>query len=162
MKIKPFAEFISEYKEQLEIGSIQKAYKGLIEYIMALKTHFTNKYPNGFTPGHLYCGYMDITYFTFTPDYLKNQKLKVAVVFEHEKMQFRVCLAGQNKQIQKKYWQIFKDNCWNKYYIPPTPQDVVIENVLVENSDFTNLDSLTEQIEAGTMSFIKDIMQVLT
>jgi len=38
-----FHEYMNEYKKQLEKGIIQKAYKGLMEYIMALRTHLKNK-----------------------------------------------------------------------------------------------------------------------
>jgi len=37
---------MNEYREQLKKGVINKAYKGLMEYIMALKTHLKNKYPD--------------------------------------------------------------------------------------------------------------------
>ena len=33
-------ENLNEYRIQLEKGSIQKAYRGLMEYIMELKSHF--------------------------------------------------------------------------------------------------------------------------
>jgi hypothetical protein len=39
-------EYISEYKKQMEKGVIQKAYRGLMEYIMNLRTHFSNQYPD--------------------------------------------------------------------------------------------------------------------
>ena len=32
-----FQEYMPEYKKQLKKGSIQKAYKGLMEYIMGLR-----------------------------------------------------------------------------------------------------------------------------
>ena len=46
-----FNEYISEYRKQLEKGTIKKAYKGLMEYIMDLRTHFKNKYPDYFVSG---------------------------------------------------------------------------------------------------------------
>ena len=36
---------IDEYKKQIEKGYIQKAYRGLMDYIMGLRTHFMKKYP---------------------------------------------------------------------------------------------------------------------
>lgn len=100
---KTLNEVIKEYKVQLEIGVIQKAYRGLMEYIMSLRNHFTNNYPDNFVVGHVYVGYMDITYFPFTPESLKNRKLKIAVVFNHTACRFEVWLSGQNKQVQEKY-----------------------------------------------------------
>ena len=43
--MKSFHEYINEYRKQLEKGAIKEAYKGLIKYIMDLKTHLKNKYP---------------------------------------------------------------------------------------------------------------------
>lgn len=39
-------ENMVEFREQLKKGSIQKAYLGLMEYMMSLKNHFSNKYPD--------------------------------------------------------------------------------------------------------------------
>ena len=49
-----FHEYIVEYKKQLDKGIIQKAYKGLMEYIMSLRTYFHNKYPDYFVSGNIY------------------------------------------------------------------------------------------------------------
>jgi len=68
-------EYINEYRKQLKKGAIQVAYKGLIEYIMGLKTHLRNKYPKHFVSGSIYQGYMDMTYFSFFPESLKHRKL---------------------------------------------------------------------------------------
>ena len=76
-----FHEYVDEYRKQMKKGVIQKAYTGLMEYIMALRTHFKNKCPDYFVSGSIYYGYMDMSYFSFSPKSLKNQNLKIAVVF---------------------------------------------------------------------------------
>ena len=159
-----FHENMSEYKKQLAKGAIQKAYKGLMEYIMDLRTHFQNKYPDYFVSGSIYYGYMDMSYFSFFPNSLKQRKLKVAIVFVHEAFRFEVWLAGYNKQVQAKYWKLFKDSGWNKYHIVPTAKgvDSIVENVLVDAPDFSDLDALTKQIESATLKFIKDVESFLS
>jgi hypothetical protein len=159
-----FPEYINEYKKQLRNGYIQVAYKGLIEYIMNLRVQFKKKYPDYFVSGSIYYGYMDMSYFSFIPDSLKRRKLRIAIVFIHETCRFEVWLAGYNKQIQTKYWKLFKESDWNKYYIVPTTKgvDSIVEYILVDNPDFSDLDSLTKQIEKGTFKFIKDIEYFLS
>ena len=159
-----FHEYIDEYKIQLERGNIQKAYKGLIEYVMALRTFFNNKYPDYFVSGSIYYGYMDMTYFSFTPKSLLNRKLKIAIVFIHEAVRFEIWLGGYNKQVQQKYWELFRKSNWNKYRIVQTTKEVdaIIEHVLVDHPNFSNLDSLTKQIEKESLTFIKDVEQFLT
>jgi hypothetical protein len=42
--------------------------------------------------------------------------------------------------------------------VPATKDvDSFVENVLVENPDFSDLDTLTKQIEKETLKFIKDV-----
>ncbi len=47
-------ESTNEYRKQLEKGAIQKAYKGLIEYIMGLRSYFHVQYPDYSVPGLYY------------------------------------------------------------------------------------------------------------
>lgn len=164
VKLESFHENMNEYKKQLEKGVIQKVYKGLMEYIMSLKTHLKKKYPDYFVSGSIYFGYMDMTYFSFTSKFLKQQNLKIAVVFIHDTCRFEVWLGGYNKQVQAKYWKMFKDSDWNKYHLVSSINgiDSIIEFILVNNPDFNNLDNLTKQIEKSTLKFIVDIERFLS
>lgn len=162
--MKPFHECMSEYKRLMGEGCIKEAYRGLMEYTMGLKSDLKNKYPDYVVSGSIYYGYLDMTYFSFFPELLKLRKLKVAIVFMHDTCRFEVWLAGYNKEIQTKYWKLFKEGDWNKYYIPSTTQgvDSIIEHTLVKDPDFRDLDALTEQIERGTLEFIGDVENYLS
>jgi hypothetical protein len=157
-------EYMNEYQKQLEKGSIQKAYKGLMEYIMGLRTDFNNKYPDYSVPGNIYTGYMDMTYFAVIPPLLKQRALKIAVVYLHEACRFEVWLSGYNKQTQAKYWKLIKESGWNKYHLVETTQgaDSILEYVVVNRPDFRDLDSLTKSIEGGTAKFIADVESFLS
>jgi len=157
-------EYIQEYKKQLDKGYIKQAYKGLMEYILNLKTHFENKYPGYFVSSNIYYGYMDMTYFSFIPESLKRRKLRIAIVFIHETLTFEVWLTGYNKNIQKQYWELIKASNWGKYHVVPTTRgvDSIIDHILVDNPDFSDLDTLTEQIETGALNFIRDIENFLS
>ena len=159
-----FHDYVNEYRKQLGKGYIKEAYRGLMEYMMDLRTHFKNKYPDYYVSGSIYHGYMDMTYFAFFPESLKRRKLKVAIVFIHDTLTFQMYLIGYNKNVSKKYWESFKESNWNKYPIAPTTKDpdYVIDHILIKNPDFNNLDALTMQIEKGTLSFIKDIENFLS
>ncbi len=136
---------MNEYKKQIQKGTVQKAYQGLMNYIMELRTHFESKYPDYSVSGSIYQGYMDMTYFSFFPESLKHRGLKAGIVFVYSTFRFEVWLFGYNKSIQMKYWQLFKESNWNKYHIPSTTKgvDSILEYVLAENPDFNNLDALT-------------------
>ena len=122
--MRPFQQYMAEYRKQMEKGDIKEAYKGLMEYIMELRLYFKNKYPDYSVSGSIYYGYMDMTYFSFFPESLKLRKLKVAIVFLHDAFRFEVWLAGYNKQVQTKYWKLFKESDWNNYRIPSTTKGV--------------------------------------
>jgi len=161
--MKPFYEYMNEYRKQMERGDIKKAYRGLMEYLMELRLYFKNKYPEYIVSSNIYFGYMDMSYFSFFPEAFKLRKLKIAIVFIHDKFRFELWLAGYNKQVQSKYWKFFKESDWNKYHIPSSIKglDSILEHILVENPDFSDLDSLTKQIERGTLKFIKDVEDFL-
>ena len=99
--MKDFNKYVSIYKDQLDKGNIQKAYTGLVKYVMKLKTIFAKDLSDKFTIGNILRGYMDYTYFYFSNDYLKKNKLKFGLVLNHEKMRFEIWLLGQTIDIQK-------------------------------------------------------------
>lgn len=155
-------ESIKEYATQLSKGRIQKAYKGIMTFMSELRSYMGSRYPDH-TAGSLYFGYMDMTYFAFTPADLKNKKLKIAVVYLHEKGVFEVWLAGNNRKIQAEYIASMSSANIGKYklsqLIPGV--DSITESTLVEKPDFDNPDELKKQIEKKTMEFIKDITSIL-
>ena len=164
MTIDSLHEYVGEYRIQLQKGVIQRAYKGLMEYILGLRTDLQGRYPGYFVSGSIYYGYMDMTYFSFFPQSLKERGLKAGVVFLHEAFRFEAWLFGYNKQVQSRYWKYFKDSGWNKYRLVPTlkGQDSILEYILVDDPDFSDLDRLTKQVEAGMLRFIQDVESFLT
>ncbi|MCW4014942.1 MAG: hypothetical protein NWF06_01090 [Candidatus Bathyarchaeota archaeon] len=154
-----FNENMQEYRKQLKKGAIKEAYRGLMDYFNSLRLYFETKYPDYFVSGSVYYGYMDMTYFSFTPKSLKSKKLKIAIVYLHEAFRFEVWLVGYNKKIQRKYWKLIKANNWEKYYLPPTTKgvDSIIECTLTDAPDFNKLDNLTKQIEIETLNFIEAV-----
>ena len=161
--MRPFHEYMIEYRKQLEKGDIQEAYKGLMRYFGDLRSHFKREFPE-YETGGIYYGYMDMTYFSFIPKSLKQRKLKVAIVFIHEAFRFEVWLVGYNRAIQKQYWALFTETAWKKYHVetPAKGVDAILDHVLINDPDFSDLDSLTKQIERGTLKFTKDVENFLS
>jgi len=154
-----FLESMNEYKKQLKRGYIQDAYQGLMEFFRDLRSHFKNKYPDSSVSGSIYYGYMDMTYFSLFPESLKSRKLKIALVFIHDKFRFEVWLSGSNRNVQTEFWKLLKESDWNKYHLAANPRavDYVIDHILISDPDFSDLDTLSRQIERGTLEFIKDV-----
>jgi hypothetical protein len=156
-------EDMNELRMQLRTGAIQKAYKTLLDYIMDLRIHFQNGYPSYFISG-LYQGYMDMSYFAIVPPSLKHRNLKIAIVFNYEAFRFEAWLSGANRQVQRKYWELFRDSRWADYRVvtPAKGIDSIIECNLAKDFDFGDLDSLTASIEEKTVKFLNDVENFLS
>lgn len=162
--MKSLQENMVEFRKQLGKGAIQKAYLGLMQYMLGLKNHFETKHPEYAGSGSMYSGYMDMTYFSIFPKSLKDRDLKIAIVFVYDAFRFEVWLSGRNQQVMARYWKLFTEHGWNRYMIAPQGKwaDSVLEHVLVDNPDFRDLEALTRQIEQGTLEFIKAVERFLT
>jgi hypothetical protein len=160
--MKSIQEDMNDFRGQLGKGSIQKAYRALLSYMMDLRTHFKNRYPSYSISG-LYQGYMDMTYFAIIPPSLKHRDLKVAIVFDYEAFRFEAWLAGKNRQVQRKYWELFRDSQWTEYRVvtPAKGVDSIVECTLAEDFKFGDLDSLTASIEQKALEFIDDVERFL-
>lgn len=153
---------ILEYTDQLGKGRIQKAYKGLMDFMLNLRTELESRYPD-YVVGNLYAGYMDMTYFAFTPPDLKEKRLKIAIVYLHEKGVFEVWLAGSNRKVQAACIEwLSRQNIGHYTLTQVFPGvDAIIETSLVEAPDFDDLEVLKRQIEQKTLHFIKDLLILL-
>jgi len=63
-----------------------------------------------------------------------------------------------------KYWKIFEESGWGRYKIALQGKwaDSILEHILVDNPDFSDLEALTKQIDQGTLKFIRDVESFLT
>ncbi|WP_422824349.1 DUF7000 family protein [Xenorhabdus bharatensis] len=151
---------IAVYKTQLEQGDIQKTYHYLLRYVMHLKAYFTSNLTNKFSFGNISPGYMDFTYFPFFNDYLRERKLRFGIVLNHKALRFELWLMGKNATVQKAYWNTLKNSSWNAKRTE-MPQYSVLETVLVESPDFTNVTLLTVQIKEEALRISEAVLDNL-
>jgi len=153
---------VQEYTRQLGKGQIQKAYRGIMSFMSGLKLHLSGLYPN-FSTSALYFGYMDMTYFAFTPTELREKKLKVAIVYLHEEARFDAWLGGINRQIQAAVIDQLSQKNIGGYQLSQVQPgvDSIIETMLVAQPDFDNPDALKQQIETRVIEFVTDMMALL-
>ena len=154
---------MNDLRGQLRTGAIHKAYRALLGYMMDLRTRFKRRYP-GYSISGLYQGYMDMTYFAIVPPSLKQRNLKIAIVFNYEAFRFEAWLAGTNRQVQRKFWEMFRDNRWTEYRVvkPAKGVDSIIECNLAVDFDFGDLDGLAASIEENAVEFIDRVERFLS
>jgi hypothetical protein len=156
-------EDMNELREQIKTGAIQKAYRALLNYMMELRIRFKDRYPNYSISG-LYQGYMDMTYFAIVPPSLKDRDLKIAIVFNYNEFRFEAWLAGANRQVQRKYWELFRDSQQTEYRVmtPAKGVDSIVECNLAADCHFGNHDNLTASIEENAVEFINNVERFLS
>lgn len=154
--------YINEYTTQLKKGQIQIAYKGIMTFMSGLKTHLEKEYPE-FSTSALYFGYMDMTYFAFTPLELKQRKLKLAIVYLHEQNSFEVWLGAANKNIQTQYIEMLRHKNIENYQLSQALPgvDSIIEKRMVEQPDFDHPEELRQLMASQIMGFADDIISAL-
>jgi hypothetical protein len=156
-------ESLEEFRRLLEKGSIQRAYRALLSYMLGLRTHFQKRLGVAAVSG-LYQGYMDMTYFALFPSSLRRRNLKIAVVFNYEAFRFEVWLSARNQDVQRQYWELFKDANWPQYRVAPPAKgvDSILECDVTSDFDLDAPDALTARIETTTMAFINQIDRFLS
>jgi len=154
--------YVSHYREQLSKGHMQKAYKAIMTFMSSLGTYLGKKYP-AYSVSALYFGYMDMTYFAFTPPGLKSKKLKIAIVYLHQQGRFEAWLGAINRKVQAEYIELLSGKNTGKYKLSTVMPgvDSIIESILVGRPDFEKPEELKIEIEKKTLEFTNDITSML-
>ena len=161
--MKSLNDCINVYRAEMQKGDIPRAYRGIIDFMLMLRTHFRNNYPELSVSGNIYQGYMDITFLTLFPISFEAQKLKIALVFNHERINFEAWLCGINNQVKTKYTEIFTKGTRMDYRIPPFThsQDSLLECDLSSDPDFDQPQTLTKELERGVWQFVGEVEHLL-
>ena len=150
---------IPAYKKAFASGEIQKTYQSLVGIVQNLRTEFHKIYKGKFSVANVLHGYIDFTYFYLQTDYLKKQRLKLAIVFNHQQVHFELWLLGQTKDVQIDYWEKLKDVKWVKEDV--MPEYSIFEIVMLANPQFDNYKKLSDSIHNEFQVLTKEIFEML-
>lgn len=155
-------ECVNDFKKELAKGEIQKAYKGIFDFLTEIKTALLDMNPDNLSSGSMYHGYLDMSYFPIITNVLKKHKLKVAVVFNYESFQLEVWLSGMNRVVSKNIWELLKKKQWNKYPLVKDIQmsDSIMECILRKKIDLERREEIAE-IRIMIESFLTDVEEFL-
>lgn len=156
-------EDMAEFRHQLELGSIQKAYRALISYMTDLRARYKSEWGEQAVSG-LYLGYLDMTYFALLPPSLIPHGLKVAIVFNYDAFRFEAWLAARNRQVQRHYWELLHNYPIGEYRLvaPASGVDAIVETVLADYFEQDTTDALTARIQERTAAFVADMERLLS
>ena len=150
---------IPAYKQAFASGEIQETYQNLVGIVQNLRTEFSKKYQGEFSVSNIRHGYIDVTYFYLQNDYLKENKLKLAIVLNHQHANFELWLLGQTKDVQIRYWEKLKDVKWVNEEV--MPEYSISEITLLATPDFDDTTQLSESIHHQFEVLSQDIFTTL-
>jgi hypothetical protein len=155
-------EDLHEFRRQLRHGATRRAYRALLDFMLALRTGYQQRCPDWGVSG-LYQGYLDMTYFAIVPPALKRRALKIAIVFNYDAFRFEAWLAGSNRQVQRRVWELLKDSRWEAYrVVAPAPGiDSIVECDLAADFDLGDPAGLQAAIEQKAARFIAEMERTL-
>ncbi|MHB1452245.1 MAG: DUF7000 family protein, partial [Coriobacteriia bacterium] len=158
----PLGEDLTTLKAQLGTGSLQRAYGSIIGYMSQLRSHYAAFEGERVVSG-LYQGYFDMTYFALYPAALKSRGLKLAIVFNYESFDFQVWLAARNRAVQRRYWQLLRDNGWSGHRLvqPAAGIDAIVESDITDAFALVEPDVLTARIEAAAQELLDQLLGFL-
>ena len=135
---------VEKYQKIIREYSMSTTYKFLLAYMNKLQKEFNNELSHIFSVNKVLNGYLDYTYFYFTNEFLKDRKLKLAIVYNHQENCFNLWLLGTIKQSQINYWNKFKNTEWNnEESMSPW---YVLSVDLISKPNFLEIEKLTELI----------------
>lgn len=155
-------QHINHYNEQLRLGHIQIAYRGIMEMMSQLKTTWDTQYPE--TPsGALYAGYMDMTFISVKPSILSDMDLRVSIVYLHETHAFEAWLVARNRKIQSQIHSQLKNKEIGKYNLTELGPgiDSIIAMTLEDDPNFDQIEELIREIIEKTQHFIFDMTELV-
>lgn len=154
----PLDDDLRELQEQLGSGSIQRAYGSIVGYMSRLRAHFAGTRGERMVSG-LYQGYFDMTYFALFPPTLRARGLKLAIVFDYASFGFEVWLAARNRALQRRYWELLRDNGWSKHRLvePAIGIDAIVASDVTGAFALVEPEMLTAQIEAAAQALLDDL-----
>ena len=147
--------YIEEYKNIIENTNLQKGYQEIIKLFRYLKIYFEKEMPEFKFTSNIVENNMDYSYFQFTNDKLRENKLKIVFVFIHKDFKFQIWLSGINRNIQEKYFNIYKNTKYN-LSIDPNKTDYILYKDL--NFNYNNLEQSLICLKKEVYSFINDII----
>jgi len=159
MSDKNMNELVGIYKEVLANGDFQITYQYLVSIIQNVRTLFSKEYKGIYSVSGILHGYIDVTYFYLQNELLKKNKLKLAVVLNHQNANFEIWLVAQTKDIQISYWKKMENEKWVDSQ--NMPQYSIFETTLLENPDFNNKSNLLDTVYKSYESLSSEIFEVL-
>ncbi len=154
-----FNELMHEFKIQLNKGKIQEAYRYIFDIFADLGKVLKNIEDKTISINSLYHGYLDMTYLPIITNKLKDNGLKIAIVFNYSPFQFEIWLSAINRKKRKEILEIITNSNWKKYKIVENDEntDAIIELKIQGIDEYTHKSEIVSLISKETVVFINEL-----
>lgn len=149
---------MEELRRRLGEGAIQQAYTAIVAYMSGLRGRLQTAHDEWSVAG-LYQGHFDMTYFGLSVPLLRARDLKLAVVFDYPSFRFQVWLAGRNRAVQRRYWELLRDNGWPTATLvePAVGVDAIVVADVADGLALVDQEALSASIERAVASLLGDL-----
>lgn len=140
------------YSELVKSGLLKEVFSSLFSVFSVAGKYLAQK---GFKAGELYKGSCDISFLSFSDDFLREKKLKISLAYIHGENVFVMWLLGQNREIGEKYAPLFERSgeLFN--------ENAVYGKVLCRNPDFSAFAALAAELCTECESFADECRGIL-
>jgi hypothetical protein len=161
--VENYNELMNELKDLLGKGRIQKAYRYIFDIFSDLGNEIKKDKNKAISCTSLYHGYLDMTYLPVTTENLKNNGLKIAIVFNYSLFQFEIWLSAVNRKKRNEVLDIINQSKWQKYKTIQNNEntDAIIEIKIKGINEFSNKNKIVSLIAKETILFIDDIEEFI-
>lgn len=154
-----YNKLMNDFKDQCARGGIQRAYQYIFALFADVGHEIVRNRNKMISVNSLYHGYLDMTYLPVTTDILKENGLKIAVVFNYSLFRFELWLSAINRKKRTEVLAIMSQSKWKKYKTVENDgnTDALIERAIKGIDDFNDRSGIASLITKESITFINDI-----
>lgn len=150
---------LNTYKNLIQTTNLQEGYQEFIKLFRYLRVELEKELSEFNFSSSIVENRMDFSYFHLTSKELKDNGLKVQVVFVHKDHDFEVWISGYNRKVQCEYND--KLNNREMDYIlnqKPKEDDYILKTKIVKEVDISDGDALIAELKNEIYKIIEFVL----
>lgn len=153
-------DLLNAYKRLLQTTNLKEGYQEFVALFRYLRIELEKQLPAYQFQGKIVENGMDYSYFQFADEKLKQQGLKIVVVFVHRDFQFEVWLSRVNRKVQCQYHHLWQQSpIAFELASNPSRQDYIFRVPLSEELDLSDGDGVVLEIKKTVLDVVSFLHQ---
>lgn len=153
-------DLLNAYKRLIQTTNLKEGYQEFVALFRYLRIELEKQLPAYQFQGKIVENGMDYSYFQFADEKLKQQGLKIVVVFVHRNFQFEVWLSGVNRKVQCHYHHLWQQSpIAFELASHPSRQDYIFRVPLSKELDLSDGDGVVLKIKKTVLDVVSFLHQ---